>query len=355
MNKRILTGVLAAVMAVSLTACSDSKESGNSIPANNSTKNNNTNSVISEIMSAIDDDGTLSTPTESTVNSEPGTQVYTDAPSIVYSPAEDFEYWYNEAEGGTMIRGYIGAGGEVAIPKEIDGKPVTIIDKNAFKDNTTITSIYIPSTIKKIDKNAFEKCTALETVTLKNGLETIGEKAFYSCEKLKNIEIPDTVTKLEGKSAGVYESGSGETFSDCIGLEAVIIGKGIDEISTGCFKNCSSLKSVTIPGNVKTINKYAFYQCTSLETVVLEERVETIFGADAFSYCSSLANVTLPESLKVINFAPFSNCTSLTDIEIPGNCKLNGWVFSGCTNIRAKFRGKTYTYDQLDDLYNATK
>lgn len=46
MNKRILTGVLTAVMAMSLTACSDSKESsGNSTPANNSTTTNNTNSV----------------------------------------------------------------------------------------------------------------------------------------------------------------------------------------------------------------------------------------------------------------------------------------------------------------------
>ncbi len=88
MNKRILTGVLAAVMAVSLTACSDSKDSsGNNTPANNSTKNNNTNSVISEIRSEITNSGTPTPPTESTVNSEPDTPVYTDDPSIVYSPA----------------------------------------------------------------------------------------------------------------------------------------------------------------------------------------------------------------------------------------------------------------------------
>lgn len=250
-----------------------------------------------------------------------------------------------------MIRGYIGAGGEVDIPKEIDGEPVTIIDKNAFKDNTTITSIYMPSTIKKINKNAFEKCAALETVTLKNGLETIGEEAFYSCEKLKSIDV----TKLEDKAGGVYDTGIGDAFSECIGLEAVIIGKGIDEIPAGCFRNCSSLKSVTIPGNVKTINKYAFYQCTTLETVVLEEGAETIFGANAFSYCSSLANVTLPESLKVINFAPFTDCASLTDIEIPGNCKLNGWFFPAAQISGQNSAARPYTYDQLDDLYNATK
>ncbi len=360
--KKISASVMAAaVMAVSLTACSDSKEkNGNSKPANNSTKNN-TNSVFSEIKSAFDDDNTTSTPTEST-NTEPGLPVYTDDPSIVYSPAEDFEYWYDEAAGGTMIRGYIGAGGEVAIPKEIDGKPVTIVDKNAFKGNTTITSIYIPSTITKIDTSAFEACTSLVNVTLVSGLEIIGYKAFLNCEKLKSIEIPDTVTELEGSLGSSVVSGYGDTFSGCISLETAVIGKGVNNISTKCFKNCSSLKSITIPGNVETIGNEAFSGCTNLETVVIEEGVKKIGqykgpldSTYVFSKCTSLTNLTLPESLERLERSSFSYCTSLTDVEIPSNCEIFGsglLVFDGCKNIKAKFRGKTYTYDQLVDLHN---
>lgn len=367
MNKRILAGVLAAIMTVSLTACSDSKESGGtSTPVNiNSTKNNAASSAISEIMSALDDNGTTSTPEESTTT-EPSTPTYTDDPSIVYSPAEDFEYWYDEAAGGTMIRGYTGEGGEVAIPKEIDGKPVTIIDANAFKDNTTITSIYIPSTIKKIDKSAFEKCAALETVTLVNGLETIGQNAFNACEKLKSVEIPDTVTALEGRTDGntlvtynqlVYGYG---IFGMCTSLETVTIGKGVTAIPSYCFLYCTSLKSITIPGNAKTIGNQAFSNCTNLETVVLEEGVEQIgnvkdvfAGSFVFAECSSLVNITLPESLIMITKSAFSDCNSLTDVEVPSECSIIGTrVFSDCPNIKAKFRGKTYTYDQLADLNN---
>ena len=353
--KKISAAVMAAaVLAVSLTACSDGKESNYSKPANNSTKkNNNTNSIVNEIKSEITNGGTPSTPMENPANSQPGTPVYTDDPSIVYSPAEDFEYWYDEAAGGTMIRGYIGAGGEVAIPKEIDGKPVTVIDQNTFKDNATITSIYIPSTVKKIDKCAFQNCKSLETVTLVNGLEEIGHSAFLDCGKLRNIEIPDTVTKL-----------SLVIFSDCTSLETVVIGKGISEITRYCFNSCSSLKSITIPGNVKRINHSAFSDCTSLETVILEDGVEYIgerefLSSDyrpsiaPFKGCSSLINLTLPESLEVIYDYAFSDCTSLTDVEVPSNCEITGAkVFSGCKNIKAKFRGKTYTYDQLSDLNN---
>ena len=363
MNKRILTGVLATVMAVSLTACSDSKESSsnsNSTPANNSTKNN-TNSVISEIMSALDDDGTSSTPTESTVNSEPGTPVYTDDPNIVYSPAEDFEYWYDETVGGTMIRGYIGAGGEVAIPKEIDGKPVTIIDRNTFKDNAAITSIYIPSTIKKIDQCAFQNCKSLETVTLVNGLESIGWNAFNNCEKIKNIEIPDTVTTLDGKTDSEFSDNPGlGIFGSCTSLETVVIGKGVFAIPSYCFMNCTSLKRIIIPGNVIMLGNEAFYNCINLETVILEEGVEQIgnpmylsSGTYVFSKCTSLASLTLPETLERIASLAFSDCTSLTDVEVPSNCSIIGSrAFDRCTNIKAKFRGKTYTYDQLSDLNN---
>lgn len=360
MTKKILTGVLAAVMAVSLTACSDSKESGgDSTPANNSTKSN-TNSVISEIMSALEGDGTTSTPVESTP-AEPSAPVIADDPNIVYSPAEDFEYWYDEAAGGTMIRGYIGAGGEVAIPKEIDGKPVTSIDINVFKGNTTITSIYIPSTIKEINTSTFESCTALETVTLKNGLETIEKRAFYGCEKLKSIEIPDTVTNLEGPTRVSSSTTPDGIFCNCTSLETVVIGKGVASIPAFCFYGCKSLKGIIIPGNAKIIGNYAFAYCENLETAVLEEGVTEIGKVQdalhdrprVFAYCKSLANLTLPKSLHRIGACSFEECSSLTDVVVPDNCILyGGSVFLDCENIKAKFRGKTYTYDNIAELYN---
>lgn len=319
-NKRILTCVLAAIMAVSLTACSDSKESSGN-----------------------------------------GTPVYTDDPSIVYSPADDFEYWYDEAAGGTMIRGYIDAGGEIAIPKEIEGKPVTIIDRNTFKDNAAITSIYIPSTVKKIDQCAFQNCKSLEAETLKNGLESIGWSAFNGYEKIKSIEIPDTVTTLEGKTDSSFSDSPGlGIFGYCTSLETAVIGKGIYTIPSYCFMNCTSLKSITIPGNVRMLGNEAFYNCTNLETVILEEGVEQIgnpmyisSGTYVFSNCTSLVNLTLPETLERITFYAFDSCNSLTDVEVPANCKIIGnAVFNDCPDIKAKFRGKTYTYDQLNDLQN---
>lgn len=158
----------------------------------------------------------------------------------------------------------------------------------------------------------------------------------------------------------IYQNPEEGIFGKCTSLEAVVIGKGVSEIPSYCFQNCTSLKRITIPGNVKTIGNAAFEFCTNLETVVLEEGVERIgrpedafAGSYVFYNCTSLTNVTLPETVKFITGYAFGYCTSLTDFEVPSNSTINGIkVFSGSTNIKAKFRGKTYTYDQLSDLHN---
>ncbi len=59
-------------------------------------------------------------------------------------------------EGNQVIR-YIGAGGEAVVPNGIK-----TICEDAFKGNTTVTSVYLPDSVKFIDSYAFAGCTALK-------------------------------------------------------------------------------------------------------------------------------------------------------------------------------------------------
>lgn len=70
---------------------------------------------------------------------------------------------------------------------------ITILGKNAFRDNKGLTSISIPSTIIEIEKNCFTGCSSIIEVTLPNSIKKIQEEAFSFCSKLKSIYIPKNV------------------------------------------------------------------------------------------------------------------------------------------------------------------
>ncbi|MDD3868722.1 MAG: leucine-rich repeat domain-containing protein, partial [Candidatus Absconditabacteria bacterium] len=84
---------------------------------------------------------------------------------------------------------------EVIIPASIEGKPVTSIGEQAFRDNQ-LTSITIPDSVTTIGEYAFRNNT-LTSVTLGTGVTSIGYMVFYGND-LTSITIPDSVTSIEG-------------------------------------------------------------------------------------------------------------------------------------------------------------
>ncbi|MBO5869088.1 MAG: leucine-rich repeat domain-containing protein, partial [Oscillospiraceae bacterium] len=82
--------------------------------------------------------------------------------------------------------------GDITIPSEIDGYPVTAIGPVAFSSCSNITSVIIPESVTSIGKRAFEQCNSLTSVTLPSGITSISEKVF-SHSGLKSIVIPKGV------------------------------------------------------------------------------------------------------------------------------------------------------------------
>ena len=87
--------------------------------------------------------------------------------------------------------------GEITIPASFtfDEVEYTVvgIDKNAF-ENTTITTITLPTTIAEIKDEAF-KNSSLSAIDLQY-VEKIGKYAFTGCRQLKNVALSSSVKKI---------------------------------------------------------------------------------------------------------------------------------------------------------------
>ena len=125
--------------------------------------------------------------------------------------------------------------GVVTIPETIDGKPVTVIGRDAFAGCTDLTGVVIPDTVTEIGTWAFAQ-TGLTSIDLPTGLTTIGDYAFYGCD----------------------------------GLTSVVIPSGVTSIGDNAFQNDANLAEVTIPSTVTDIGTDAFGD-TAITTLHVEE------------------------------------------------------------------------------------
>ena len=144
------------------------------------------------------------------------------------------------------------ASGELIIPANIEGKPVTEIGTFAFSSCYGLTSITIPDSVTSIGDDAFARCASLTSITIPDSVTSI-ESTFSLCVSLTSITIPDSVTSI------------GEmTFLRCNSLKNITIGNGVTSIGVYAFLRCTSLTSITIPDSVTSIDKQAFKGCNSL-------------------------------------------------------------------------------------------
>lgn len=251
--------------------------------------------------------------------------------NIPVSPAEDFEY--EMVEGYVIITKYIGTDLEINIPEAINDRPVAMIGEEAFV-GYDVSKVVLPDSITYIDYAAFADCVRLEEVSLGEGLNAIGTYAFDGCTKLTAIDLPDSLREIED-----------DAFHNCTSLKKASFPKSMETIGSA-FGGCLSLEEIKWPETVQTIAAGAFSGCTSLAKVSLPDGLQRV-EENAFSGCSSLAEVSLPDSLVVLSPRSFAGCEALTELELP-NGALAGFgldtEYEGVW-VRQKLQLPTITYE----------
>ena len=152
-----------------------------------------------------------------------------------------------------------GLTGELQLPNS-----VTSIGNEAFRNVKIEGDLVLPNALTFLGARAFNE-TAISSVTFPNTLKNIGNYAFYNCSNLSGtLTIPEGVVSI-GKAA----------FTGT-GIEKLELADSVQTISAGAFSTCAKLTSVQIgeqgkgKSQLQTIGSKAFNKDTNITYFYIE-------------------------------------------------------------------------------------
>ncbi len=162
----------------------------------------------------------------------------------------------------------------------------TVIADDAFAAANQITSVTIPSSVKRIEDGMFRKCTALKTINVSadNATFSSDNGCLYNKNKTKLLCIPvASGIKDYTASSTLRELGDFATYG-CKTLSTASLSESVVKIGKYNFYDCNELKSVTVNGSKPEIGTFTFDKSEKL----------TVYGAEKSSVETYCKNNSIP-------------------------------------------------------------
>ncbi len=244
----------------------------------------------------------------------------------------DGELVYDVFEDHVEITGVNPQKNSIAIPSEIEGKPVTKIGYRAFA-NAQIREVTLPDTITEIGAGAFLDCLFLEKVVIPDGVSEIKFQTFRGCTLLREVVVPKSVVIIDD-----------EAFYRCSSLSSLSeFSKDLYKIGESAFLDCHSLQGLSVEVGSSAFTSvdgvlytqdgaYLYlYPAGKKGTFEIPETVKVI-GEDAFEF-SVIEEIIIPATVESVNSNSFHHCPNLKSVVFEGEAFLGDCVFLQCENL----------------------
>ena len=238
--------------------------------------------------------------------------------------------YYTTYEKKAVVYQYDGktSEGEIEIPSQLGGYPVTALAKSALAGKN-FTKVVLPDTLEKIGDYAISACSKLREITIPASVEALGNGVFTQCDALETFSIDPANPYLKETNHVIYTA-DGKTLVAAAGRtdEIVEVPQTVEKIQSYAFYNCDTLKSITIPGSVRELGEGCFGGCAHLNQVELQDGLEVI-GAFCFRDNFDLSVIRIPSTVTQLQAAAFYGNYNLRKIYFYGDAPEFGSQISG--------------------------
>lgn len=209
----------------------------------------------------------------------------------------------------------------------------------AFRNNTKITQVLLPATLKVLGERTFEGCSYLSSLAIPEGVTSLGAQSLQNCSRMTSLSLPASLASI-GSIA----------FNGCSGIQTITLAEGSnyfsvldnalfnkDQTALLLYPLGSSATTYIVPATVTTIGERAFAVSSKLITIILPNSLEAIEG-NAFLNCSKLTSIAISGAVTSIATRAFYGCSQLKNIIVDQSTPLSAIisdVFDGGSSYKA--------------------
>lgn len=240
---------------------------------------------------------------------------------------------------------------------DLTGSTITEIPDEGMRGLSVLSTVMLPSTLKKIGNWAFYEDANFYQVEIPASVEEIGWRAwqrtplryinFASDSRLRRIGhcafsetnllefiMPNTVTE-----AGRYEDEVGPYYdyyrewnilTECQSLKKLHLSEGLTVVPRGVAYRCTALEEVNIPAKATAIEREAFTD-TRIKSIHIPETVTSI-GYQAFAF-SDLESLDIPAAVSSYGERFAEYCHNLKEVKLSSHCWNMNYDFNNCTSL----------------------
>ncbi|MCD7741996.1 MAG: fibronectin type III domain-containing protein [Ruminococcus sp.] len=198
---------------------------------------------------------------------------------VVASAATEYtsgDYTYTVSNGKATIVRYNGSATNLTIPSKLGGYKVTKIGDCAFENNMTLKKVTIPNTVTSIGSGAFLGCYSLKQINIPKSVKSIGKYAMGG---------DDNTFRISGVRIRCYKGSKAEAYAKKYAIAYTLIDGETSDVEVPAIKDGFTASSTAIRikwTKVEDASGYRIYQYNS--TTKTWEKVGVVRNGSTTNY-----------------------------------------------------------------------